>query len=303
MMKKALFVILLIAIFLRGSVFAQEQSAYPFKRGILALYKSSEGMSEESNDIFAMCEFPLNYLGLVVEYHDICKGLPNDEYMKDFRGIISFFYSSDMPNAKNYCDWLRKQIINGRKVVILANFGAFVDSINNVSVDEKEVNRLFHALGLDCEYEETGDKSNIVLTYKNSEMVEFERPISEDELIYYIKIKSIHPQSKVYLNLRRKDLPQSRSDMVAITPYGGLAYEPYLYHQDPISFKRQWHLNPFKFFSQAFEVGSSPRLDLSILNGNRIFFSHIDGDGFSTLSSLETDKFCSEIIRDRKSVV
>lgn len=55
-----------------------------------------------------------------------------------------------------------------------------------------------------------------------------------------------------------------------------------------------WKINPLKFFEKVFESEKLPKIDVSIINGNRIFFSNIDGDLFCGKSSLE--KFNGEII-------
>ena len=58
-----------------------------------------------------------------------------------------------------------------------------------------------------------------------------------------------------------------------LTPNGGYIGESYMRHMDPETFKRQWRIDPFAFFSRALDVEDSPRPDCTTLNGNRIYSS------------------------------
>jgi hypothetical protein len=69
-------------------------------------------------------------------------------------------------------------------------------------------------------------------------------------------------------------------------------------HRDPATGRRQWRLDPFRFFEEAFTLGGCPRPDVTTQNGRRVWFSHIDGDGFAN-ASVEPPKLCAEVIRDR----
>jgi hypothetical protein len=66
-------------------------------RYVLALYKSSEldndvqgrrAKSATRNEVHGWAQMPLNWLGLMVEYHDIDQGLPDERVMARYRGIV-----------------------------------------------------------------------------------------------------------------------------------------------------------------------------------------------------------------------
>jgi len=46
----------------------------------------------------------------------------------------------------------------------------------------------------------------------------------------------------------------------------------------------QWYINPFKFFERAFKTENIPKPDITTLAGRRIYYSHIDGDGWNSIS-------------------
>jgi hypothetical protein len=67
-------------------------------RYVLALYKSAEishgvegGRPKTAtlNEIHSWAQMPLNWLGLMVEYHDIDRGLPDERTMSRYRGVVT----------------------------------------------------------------------------------------------------------------------------------------------------------------------------------------------------------------------
>ena len=49
----------------------------------------------------------------------------------------------------------------------------------------------------------------------------------------------------------------------------------------------QWYVNPFRFLEMVLRGGYEPKPDITTLNGRRIFYSHIDGDGWNNLSEIK----------------
>ncbi len=48
----------------------------------------------------------------------------------------------------------------------------------------------------------------------------------------------------------------------------------------------QWYVNPFLFFSKVLDEEVDPKVDITTINGRRIFYSHIDGDGWNNVSEI-----------------
>ena len=53
---------------------------------------------------------------------------------------------------------------------------------------------------------------------------------------------------------------------------------------------QQWYVNPFLFLADVFDAAGEPKPDVTTLNGKRIFYSHIDGDGWNNISEIEKYK-------------
>lgn len=289
-MKIKIIFISLILIFSYQAGFAEEE----LKRTILALFDSTEELNrrEDNNLIHNNIEVILNYLGFKVIYWDINRGLPREEDLKNVGGVITYFQDGVMPRASDYCFWVKRQIEEGRKFVILGNMGAFVDK-HSGRLPRDKVNLVFSSLGLEYKGEGIDNPLFIEIVKKDNKAVGFEKKPEPEN---YEWIISRNKNNKVYLTLRRKDIPASESSAVIVTPQGGFALEGYVLFREHFFDKYRWILNPFLFFSKSFAAEETPHPDTTTLLGRRIFYSHIDGDGFRNLSLKK--KFCGEIIKE-----
>lgn len=126
-------------------------------------------------------------------------------------------------------------------------------------------------------------------------MVEFERKIDLTEGLLYSLIKA-DPSAKVFLKAKRLDMQEGLSDLVVITPHGGFVHSSYAIYGKKDLGKLHWRLNPYLFFTKAYQLEGLPRPDVTTLNGTRIFFSHIDGDGIVNLSEIDRKSYSGEVI-------
>ncbi len=267
-------------------------------RHILALYDSDRGQSKTNNNIHESAETILNHLGCIVDYWDVATGLPSDNQMKKYRGVLTWFYSSAMRNAEKYLTWAERQINFGRKVVILGEIGAIKNRGNADFLPASRINQFAKKIGFVVDEDFWSDDiAKIELVKKVPEMVEFERTL-DFELTQYSKYRSINRKNKVYLSIRRNDIPGSESDIVLTGPNGGFARAPYIMYANAETHKRQWRLNPFRFFEEAFALKGIPRPDVTTKNGLRIWMSHIDGDALISKSQVQREAYCGEVIRD-----
>jgi len=288
-----------IVIWLAYLLCAGGVNAGDMPRHILALYNSGTGQTPMRNHVHHNAEVILNHLGCIVDYWDIAQGLPDAQAMEKYRGVITWFYSNAMPDPEAYLDWATAQVNAGTKYVILGDIGAFQNTTDSRQTPRSAINAFTSKLGFKVgEQNWTADVTKIALVDKDAEMVEFERALTY-ELSNYERYRTTDPNSRVYLRLRRRDIPGSESDMVFTTPFGGFAAAGYVIHENDETARIKWRLNPFRFFSEAFGLAETPRPDVTTLNGSRIWCSHIDGDAFNSVSEINPDKRCSEIIFER----
>lgn len=295
-------------------------------RRILALYKSYESQATPEgerpktstlNEIHLWAQMPLNWLGLMVEYHDVSRGLPDESVMRRYQGVVTWFQSEEMDHPLAYLNWLVAQPRAGRRVVILGTLGALRDRRTRAAMDLDQVSQALSPLGLAVRGRWTTDPRLIEIRKKNPGLMEFERTFPPG-LPNYFQVTSRRPDNRVWLTLGRRDLPDSDSHMVVTGPWGGFAAAHYLLHEaeipaagaveretpagvDPSSLRAplygaQWWINPFAFFQEALGIADWPRPDVTTLNGRRIFYSHIDGDGLRNLSEVRPGVMSGRII-------
>ncbi len=304
-------IIATIAASLPGLVRWQPGSAQaaPVSREILALYDSSEAKpgSELSplrtSLIHGLAEMPLNYLGVKLHYVDVeTEALPSDDEMPRYRGIISWFGDDRLRNADAYLRWLQRQITAGRPVVVMGSLGAATDAASGAEVDPALVDGTFAMMGLRYSSGVGGRQTDnpllIMVRRKVPEMVEFERTL-DGELATYEQYRSFGPNNRVYLTIARTDLVDGDSDVVVTGPWGGFVLGGYDYFYQPRTFQKRWRINPFAFFEEAFGLAGMPRPDVSTLNGSRVFYTHVDGDGFNNITEMDYLSLSSEVLLKR----
>ena len=78
------------------------------------------------------------------------------------------------------------------------------------------------------------------------------------------------------------------SSVVLTSNRGGFAANGYFVYEEPGTGRTKWIVDPFAFFQKAFGVDMMPIPDVTTLSGRRMWFSHIDGDGWNNVSSVES---------------
>ena len=284
--------VLLVALIGAGSAWAQ-----PVERRVLGLYNSAEKKTEMYNPIRSDVAMVLNYLGLQVEYHDVAKGLPGAGEMQQYRGVVAWLETDRLAQTGAYWDWLGAQLAAGRRVVLLNAPGPRLDQATSRPLPLSRVNGALAALGVAIGTAYSTQPLDIEMTLRDSARVEFERRLA-GEVQRFTELRSIDPRNQVLLSLRMRSTG-ARSDAVVLTPNGGVVCEGYARYIDPQSRRRQWRIDPFYFFSQALGVEGVPRFDCTTLCGARVFYSHIDADGMTSLSLVDRQSSCGSIICDR----
>ena len=276
----------------------------PLPRTILALYDSTYDQEIQDTPIHQIVEMPLNHLGLIVRYHDINKGLPRLEEMQDVRGVITWFESDAMVDPLGFLAWADSLIASGRRIVVIGELSASRDFKNHVT-PLSTINRFWGKLGLRSEDEWTTVTYAHRVVRRVPSMVEFERPL-EGVLPAFAQMKKTDPSAVSYLKVRRESDSNSEWDLVVTNRNGGYIAGGYAHYHSRDFTQRQWYINPFEFFRIAFDTDNLPKPDTTTLMGRRIFYSHVDGDGWRNLTevsgyktrrALSAEVILSEVIR------
>lgn len=274
------------------------KSEVEIPRTILILYYAKTNIKEKRIRLGQILESPLNHLGLVIEYHNMAGEIPNLEARQDVRGILTWYVEdSPIANPRAYVNWLIAQVKSGKKLVIMERPGFFNDE-NSWATREEDVKNLFSLLGVEDQGNFLIQTLETRISYKNPNLLEFER-----------RYKSILPEgdirivknvdAEVHLILEKDGM---QVPLIVTNENGAFVSDGYALYADESENNsyRAWYLNPFEFFRKAFALEDQPIPDTTTLVGNRLYYSHIDGDGWNNITQLEAYKkketLCSEVL-------
>lgn len=271
----------------------------PIPRTIITFWDRNEDKDIWFSFQHQYVEMPLNHLGVKLEYHELHEKLPNISQREDVLGVLSYLSdNSDYPNPQAYLLWAQEAIKAGKKFVVMGNPGIYAEG---TTILQQDLNAFWNLLGLhdvDDWVTETYDVSFPVL---NTKFVEFERRYRDYRKGFHA-MRKIDQDLDVHLMARQDWDASTDCVLVSTNANGGYVcdgYASYAIFNEEENF-RQWYLNPFTFFRKAYRIENYPIPDTTTLNGRRMYYSHIDGDGWNSISQIyqyrrERD-ICAEVV-------
>ncbi|MBP6095357.1 MAG: bifunctional glycoside hydrolase 114/ polysaccharide deacetylase family protein [Methyloversatilis sp.] len=250
-------------------------------RRILFLYNSAEAARVNASNIHRYAEMPLNHLGYVAEYVDVNGPLPAHVAAAEYAGVVTWFdgYLAPVRSAA-LSAWLAARIAEGTRIAVFGSFGF-------------EPNGDFlRAAGL---LKTVPSKGAVGIALRDA-LIGFESPpIPERRGIEPIRVGQ--PDAKVLLRL--SDAAGTLFDAAALMPWGGFALNPFAVRVLPgEESQTRWIVEPFAFFQQALALPPLPVPDTTTVNGRRMFFAHIDGDGFPSRTEMPGRRLAAEVLLD-----
>ena len=234
-----------------------------------------------------IAQTPLEWLGYEVDYLNITSNFPPAVLESRYQGIL-IDPNMEVPliQEEAFVDWLIAQKNRGLKVIFFRTIPL---------IQEESIRRLLTAFGLRGDWTAVFGVTNLAAGVLAPQM-NFEAKVR----LRAVGFRNFQapPEARVYFSVKgQKGSERLQYDTVFTTPWGGMALDPYLLFRRP-DYHELWLIDPFHFFASALEAGDAPVPDPTTRDGLRVFFSHIDGDGFRDLSEVEFGKRSSEIIRD-----
>ena len=267
-----------------SSVRAEPEAVLP--RVLLAIYDSREESTPRYTQIPRFLEMPANHLGFDIHYHDVNAPLPEPD--DSVRGIVVWFIrGGEVPDPETYLGWLEKALRWGKKLVVIENLGVG-DAYRNKPQGMSRINRVLKAVGVQDANVWHSLTYRARVLYRDPDMVGFEREI-ERVIPPFPGISLTDRKAVAHLRIVAGGNSGDASDLVVTGPQGGYIAEGFaifrLVEEDESKI-RQWYANPFRFLSRALEADDLPKPDVTTLAGQRIFYSHIDGDGWNSISEI-----------------
>ncbi len=254
----------------------------PVKREILALYHSDLEPSVAVTLTHLNAEMPLNHLGYIVNYHDLKDGLPDAREIKNAVAVLTMFPGA-LPDHEAYFEWLGRVTNSTQlRVIILGNIGGPL-----TTSDAELLQSTFHRMGLELHPRFITNTFTSRVVARDSSVVGFERepdPIPESHLL----VSRYGKDADVALEYETQDGGAlTRSVAVATGPGGAYAAPGSYIYSDETLDQSRWIIEPFVFFKRALGGARFPVPDTTTVSGRRLFFSHVDGDGWNNLTRIE----------------
>lgn len=232
----------------------------------------------------------LEWMGYELRYHNVGEGTPAEILEADYAGILVEADISLTPADEAwYADWLQRNRAEGRKILFA---GAI--PFNHAKTRRK----LLHDFGMRGSGDLVRSVSQVEISAKDDEVFDYEARVRPTSRGYHDLMAP--PEAKLLLQLKARNSRGGtvRFDASFVADWGGVIFDPYWrfqpYSKDTLSF-----FDPYKFLGELWPGGAFPAPDVTTREGLRLFWAHVDGDAFATLSTTKANATCAEVVRDR----
>jgi len=238
-------------------------------RNVLVLYDDDTGRAE-----IEQMAVLLDYYGYVAVYQHT-HNLPAYRLAGRCAGLITCLHA---PQSPAYARWLQRQAADGLRVLILAypGFGTESTLFKSFGLEPVATAPPFRVMDHDALY---GFEARMDTTAADVD-----------------GLRSVDGANNVHL--RVGDRSGTVLTPVVTGPWGGLAMSPWAYY-DGAAEKPRWVVEPFELVKTALALPPIPMPDVTTENGQRVWMSHIDGDGFINRAELPGTPLAAEVIRTR----
>ena len=269
----------------------------PVARRILVLHGSDYTLDAKQPappiDTMSATHFQaaLEWMGYEFDFHDIGHDPDPEPLAAGYAGVLVDELDCRKPMTKQrVLAWL--EAVKLRRVPIL-----FVGDIPFTDDDiRSEFARLF---GLGGNLTTAYGVQDAAVTHQDPVIMKGETAVEAHNLGFRDIIAPV--EAEVFLSLKGTDRTGKtvRFDPCFLAPWGGFWLEPYIvlrasqsnrfFYADVYALLERWLGGPASF----------PVPDTTTRDGRRLFYSHIDGDGFASLSHFPGHPACAEVVRDR----
>ena len=237
-----------------------------------------------------VAQMPLEWLGYEVEYlNPSTDALPPQLDTAKYAGVILDRLLRVPPSKEDaLATWLVNQKRAGRKIIFMGE----------IPLQEDEpLQRVLREFGWTGNGRVVRGASRVETAFVSPRM-NYEAPVN----VHTNRFLDLRAAAGVdlLLSLRARDAAgaEMRFDPVFTAPWGGATLDPYTFFRRP-DLDDHWLVDPFHFFASALGAQDWPVPDVTTRDGVRIFYTHIDGDGFRHYSTVEAKKRSSEVVFER----
>jgi len=279
---RALALAVLALVALGGPVRAES----PIPRTVIALIEGDDESRLRDARSHQIATMPLEHLGLIVEYHRADQPLPDLSGRDDVRGVFTWLSSPSRPGALRLLEWFESALDAGKKLVVMGDLGVSADPETG-AIPLQRINRLLRRIGVRMGGEFIAFTAGSTYTVHDKRIWGFEhQPLVPPA---YSLMQVVDPEVTTHLEIATGHTGHGTSALVVTGPNGGIVSPLYAVEVDHGSNIRRWRVNPFEFFRLAFATDDLPKPDTTTLTGRRLYYSHVDGDGWRSVSEVKID--------------
>ena len=282
MKRLVAFALVALTLLLGTGAFAQGK---PIARTILALYDGTLDSDIRFTAVHQILEMPLNHLGLVVTYHDLRQPLPTGMDLDGVRGAVAWFSGDVMPNPTGFIEWGQDFIESGRKLVLIGSIGMANDRRGKATPIE-QVNALLQKIGLRFDERHVEHTQDVRVVRKDRLLLDFETPLPR-QLPAYDRVVKVDARTQAHFIVREGSDSATDATLVSTHPNGGMVVREFVHRGDYSTPIKQLYLNTFEYLRRAFATDDLPKPDTTTLVGRRIYYSHVDGDGWRSQAQVK----------------
>ena len=261
--------------------------AQPVPRRVLVLWDSTSASKDwRTSFAHSMLEMPLNRLGYRAEPLDVAKKLPDPASFADAHAVVAWIEADSVPDPDDMLAFLDRATGAGLRFVLIGEPGFLRTRSGGEGVTLAAANAVFERAGFRLVEEHSRATFDAEADRRMPAMVEYERAL-DPPLTPFAVWRPSDAATVSALILRQRDRPESESHVVMVGKHGGLAAFGYSHFFEPELRRRQWRIDPFAFLAGALGTREAPIPDVTTLVGRRIYFSHIDGDGWRNITEIQ----------------
>jgi hypothetical protein len=234
-------------------------------------------------------QMALEWGGYEVEYFNVALGMPPSVLAGDYAGVI-FDARLQLPfgKEKEFADWTIEQRGQGLKLLFIGQYPF---------EQEVELGRVMIGLGMRGSLDPVKAPRNLKLATLDEKVMNAEARVVPQSVDFNDIRAPLDAQVALGLDATDATANPMHFDAVFTTSWGGAVLDPYLTFQSSGSSVLSF-FEPFALLQRIWPVGNFPAPDTTTRCGLRIFYSHIDGDGFVYETGFDKKRLCGEVIRD-----
>lgn len=260
---------------------APAHAGAPMERTVLALFDSTYEETPAHTMFHMNAEMPLNHLGYIVRYHDMRQGLPEPAALDGVVAIATML-TYDFADADAWFRWLET---TGQKVprfIVLGEFGGPL-----TAAGRRGLNRILGRIGLELTDSYVASTVTSRIVGKDASLVGYETDVDPVPFEHHV-VRRRGDAARVALEYETdQHRGPVRSVVAATGPGGGYVASGFFLHYSARIESKRWIVDPFEFFRRALDVRPFPVPDTTTVSGRRLYFSHVDGDGWNNLTLVD----------------